>query len=329
MTGMTRRIVLALLTSSLLAAACSGNGDATTSTPSTAASDATATFSAQVASSDLATSSPEEVQVGVFSSTAEEGVQLLSYGQVDVAFSYLGADGSDAPSAGPSTTADFVPAPGDAPLDAEGPTLTNPAEVAGVYVTPDISFPQSGIWNASVTASVDGGAPFALDAAFTVYADHRIPAPGDAALATKNHTIDSKGVPAVAIDSRAQDGAEVPDPGLHDSTIAEGLRQGRPMLVQFATPVYCQSQFCGPDVEWLEGFAAERPDDAAYIHVEVWNDYQAQAVNEAAAAWLYRDEELTEPWLFLIDAKGDIAARWGPLFDPAGVERELDRVLAG
>lgn len=324
MTGMTRRIVLALLTSSLLAAACSGDGDATTSTPSTAASDATATFSAQVASSDLATSSPEEVQVGVFSSTAEEGVQLLSYGQVDVAFSYLGADGSDAPSAGPSTTADFVPAPGDAPLDAEGPTLTNPAEVAGVYVTPDISFPQSGIWNASVTASVDGGAPFALDAAFTVYADHRIPAPGDAALATKNHTIDSKGVPAVAIDSRAQDGAEVPDPGLHDSTIAEGLRQGRPMLVQFATPVYCQSQFCGPTVEAQEDLAEEYEGVAEFIHIEIWRDYEESTVNQAAADWLLREGDLTEPWMFLIDADGVVVERWGPLFDLDAVRASLE-----
>jgi hypothetical protein len=136
-------------------------------------------------------------------------------------------------------------------------------------------------------------------------------------------------VDPAAIDSRAAETGEVPDPDLHGVSIADAVKAGRPTLVLFATPVYCQSQFCGPDVEWLEGFAAERPDDATYIHVEVWNDYQTQAVNEAAAEWLYRDEELTEPWMFLIGDDGDIVARWGPLFDPAEVERELDRVLAG
>jgi hypothetical protein len=326
---MTRRVLLVLLSSVVLAASCTSEGDDAPASTSTTRSGADATtFSAQVASTDLAANAAEQVQIGVFSSTAEEGVQLLSFGEIDVAFSYLGAEGSDAPSAGPSSKADFVPAPGDAPLDAEGPTLTNPAEVAGVYVTPDITFPEAGIWNASVTASVDGGEPVILDAAFSVYPDHRIPAPGDEALATKNHTIDSKGVPAVAIDSRAQDGAEVPDPGLHDSTIAEGLRQGRPMLVQFATPVYCQSQFCGPTVEAQEDLAEEYGGVAEFVHVEIWRDYEESTVNQAAADWLLRDGDLTEPWMFLIDADGVIVERWGPLFDLDDVRASLEALRA-
>jgi hypothetical protein len=112
-------------------------------------------------------------------------------------------------------------------------------------------------------------------------------------------------------------------------SIAQAIRDGRPALVLFATPVYCQSQFCGPDVEWLQGLAADRPDDADYIHVEIYKDYETQTVNDAASEWLERDDQLTEPWLYLIGADGTIAGRWGPLFDPSDVEAALDEVAGG
>jgi hypothetical protein len=332
MMTMTRRLLPAVVMLTVFAAACTGGDDPAPADPPTGSSAAPAgdasTFSAQVASSDLAAGSAEPVQIGVFSSTADAGVQLLSFGDIDVAFSYLGADGGQPPAAGPTTSAGFVPAPGAGATEGDGPTLTIPSDVAGVYVTPDVTFPDAGLWNATVTASVDGGAPVTLDAAFTVYPEHRIPAPGDEALATKNLTVDSKGAPAVAIDSRAQDGADVPDPELHDTTIAEALRAGRPVLVQFATPVYCQSNFCGPTVEAQEELAAEYGDVATFIHIEIWRDYEQSVVNRAAADWLLRDGDLTEPWMFLIGADGTILERWGPLFDMAEVRAALDGLPA-
>ena len=87
--------------------------------------------------------------------------------------------------------------------------------------------------------------------------------------------------------------------------------------------MYCQSQFCGPTVDALAEVAADGPADAAYIHVEIWHDFQASEINRAAADWLLRDGDLTEPWLFLIDRDGTIVDRWGPLFDPDEVRAEL------
>jgi hypothetical protein len=96
--------------------------------------------------------------------------------------------------------------------------------------------------------------------------------------------------------------------------------------VLFATPVYCQSRFCGPDTEILERLAKDYPDRAVYIHVEIWKDFTKSVVNQGAADWLYRDGDLTEPWLYLIGANGTIADRWGPLFDPDEVAADLDRL---
>jgi hypothetical protein len=81
----------------------------------------------------------------------------------------------------------------------------------------------------------------------------------------------------------------------------------------------------------LQRIAAEHPDRAVYIHVEIWKEYEpdSQVVNKGAAEWLLRElpdgtPQMTEPWLFLIGSDGIVADRWGPLFDPAEVTAALD-----
>ncbi len=136
----------------------------------------------------------------------------------------------------------------------------------------------------------------------------------------------SSHVAPVAIDSRAQGGTPVPAPELHRDTVAGAIAAHRAALVLFATPVYCQSQFCGPSTDALERIAKTGPKDADYIHVEIYANYDKHQINRAAAQWLLRNGDLTEPWLYLIAPSGRIADRWGPLFDPSQVMTELRRV---
>ena len=98
--------------------------------------------------------------------------------------------------------------------------------------------------------------------------------------------------------------------------------------MQFATPVYCVSRFCGPTVEAQEELASEYRGVADFIHVEIWRDYDASVVNQAAADWLLRGRDLTEPWLYLIGPDGIIVDRWGPLFDLDDVRSSLDGLRA-
>jgi hypothetical protein len=151
------------------------------------------------------------------------------------------------------------------------------------------------------------------------------------ALATENLTMDSKVRPG-AIDSMADGGGEIPDPELHEWTIADAIAQGRPALVLFGTPAYCTSRFCGPEVTELQRIGAGYPDRAVFIHIEIWKRYdppETQVINQGAADWLLREApdgtpEMTEPWLYLIGSDGLIADRWGPLFDPADVGAALE-----
>jgi hypothetical protein len=300
----------------LLTTACSsGSSTGAGSTSPDASGSGSPTFALQVASPDLYVGTPQRVQVGVFGSS-DQGVELLTGGSIPM--SLVSAAGGD-PIAG---TAIYVPAPGTPA--AKDPSLTSPSDARGVYQLDDVTFPTAGQWQARLSYTA-GGQPIDLTDAFTVAETPALPAPGDKALPSKNLTMASNVAPQ-AIDSRAQDGAKVPDAELHQATIADAIAQGRPALVLFSTPVYCQSQFCGPSTDALEKLEKSGPVEADYIHVEVWNDYQKNTINKVAADWLLRNGDLTEPWLYLIGADGMIIDRWAPLFDPAEVRKEFERV---
>ncbi len=210
------------------------------------------------------------------------------------------------------------------PQDGPEPTFTDPNDARGIYLA-DVAFDQAGTWQVDATVDIPGEGTQTLSASFDVAQKHSLPAPGDRAQATENLTMDSTGVPPAAIDSRALDGAPVPDPDLHQTTIADALAQQRPILVLFSTPTYCVSLMCGPETDGLEALAQKYPDRAVFIHVEIWRNYQKSVVNAAANDWVCCDAtgSLTEPWLFLIGTDGVIKDRWGPLFDPEQVAKDL------
>jgi hypothetical protein len=74
----------------------------------------------------------------------------------------------------------------------------------------------------------------------------------------------------------------------------------------------------------VERLAARYDDRAVFIHVEIWRDFENQVINQAAADWLLRDGDLTEPWVFLIGADGTVLDRWATLFREDEVAAELE-----
>jgi hypothetical protein len=314
-----RRLLLSMLVLATAAVSCTGGkGEDNKNTD--------ISFSAQMASTWHYAGAPQRVQVGIVASDAN-GLHLVTQGTLDIGFSYLGTDGKGEPAAGPNATASYVPVPGT-DVSGDAPTITSGAR--GVYEAMDVSFDQAGVWRATLSFEIDGVARH-LRADFAVTQESKIPAPGMRAPKTESLTIASKGVRKGAIDSMADAGGKIPDPELHRWTIADAIAQRRPALVLFGTPAYCESQFCGPEVTEVQRLAAEHPDRAVYIHIEIWKDYNAQpqVVNKGAADWLLRklpdgSPEMTEPWLFLIGADRVIADRWGPLFDTDEVAAELE-----
>jgi hypothetical protein len=311
---------LASLAAILLLAACSSS--ATKATSSTSAP-AAATLSAEVASYDLAVGPPARFLVGVLTNDK----QGVSFGTVQLRFCFRGATQPDVNCKyGKTSTASFLTIPGSPPPPAGAitPQAVSSAQSKGVYAT-DASFDRAGVWQVEVEADV-GGARRQGTGEFQVLEHHAIPAPGDAALATPNLTLSTPDTPPAAVDSRASAGGLIPDPELHRSTIAAALAAHRPIVVVFSTPVYCISRFCGPITDMVDDLAKTYGDRATFIHVEVWRDYQQQQVNRGAADWLYRNNDLTEPWVFLIGADGKIAARWDNVATRAEIEPLVSRL---
>jgi hypothetical protein len=282
-------------------AACTSNGGGPTGTSGTP-------VNVLMATSDHYVGAPQRLSFGLVLNDE----RLVSFGSVDVSFVFRGS-GDDQPQPGPAAVGVYLPTPGtdDRP---GGPAVTLPSEARGVYQVEDVTFDGAGVWEAHVTADVEGVGVVRGAAGFVVLDEPQYPAPGQEALPTENLTVDSDGAPPAAIDSRAVHGGRIPDPELHQTTIADALRRGVPALVIFSTPVYCPSRFCGPVTQVVERLAHRYDDRAEFIHVEIWRDNDAGTINQAAADWLFREGNLTEPWLYLIDADGIIVDRWNTLW---------------
>lgn len=317
------RTVIALLTMAVLLAACSG-GSREEPAP-LAGQGNRPQLAVEVGSYDLAAGSNTRFLVGLLASDN----RFVSYGTVKLGFAFLG---KDQPSTTGTTsiiaTGRFLPIPGSPPADGKpGPVALSGAEVRGVYAA-QVTFDRPGYWGVFVNADLQGQGPASATSTFQVQAKHQVPAVGDRALPTKNLTLASTGVPRAAIDSRAQTEGKIPDPQLHRVTIARAIAERRPVVAVFATPVYCVSRFCGPITDMIAELAPRYP-KAAFVHVEIWRDFEKREVNKGAADWLLRKDDLNEPWVFVIGPDGRIAARFDNVATKAEVEAALKRLSAG
>ena len=306
----------AALAVALLAAACSGDGS---DPPQDRGGDVE--LSAEVASFDLAAGLPGRFLVGL-GILAPEGQLFVSGGSIDLTFSFLGEGQATGSEPYRDATATFLPIPGSSGPFEDQPVAAPASSGRGVYSVETFEFDRPGFWEVEVTADVRDHGPLTATAAFEVLPDPMIPAPGDPAPEVDNLTMGSTDAPEAAIDSRASTG-EIPDPELHETTVADAIRAGHPALVAIATPVYCVSKFCGPVTDMVQELAAEYGDRADFIHIEVWRDFEGTVVNEAAAEWILRGDTLQEPWVFLVGADGRVVQRW----DNVATRQEIEPLL--
>lgn len=318
-----RRTAALLLTGALLTlAACADEAKE----PSSGSGADGGELIVQVASYEVLAGEEQRVLLGLLLPDQ----RFVSQGTVDVEFFYLGTEeGRGKAQPGPEAEAGFLSIPGtsDHHAASEVPVAAPASQGRGVYAA-YTTFDRVGFWSAQVTADVADEGKLTGNSVFEVVENGPIPAVGEPAPKTDNLTIDSKDAPIGAVDSRAASGGKVPDPALHQITIAESIRRGEPALVVFATPVYCVSRFCGPITDMVEDLERAYGDRANFIHVEIWRNYKGQVINKGAADWLYHGGDLTEPWIFLIDAEGRVAARWDNVATPAEIEpflKELPR----
>jgi hypothetical protein len=274
-----------------------------------------AAFVAEVANYQLLADRPNRFLVGLFG----RDDRWVSFGGARLRF--IGPDGGTPPELA-DVDADFLALPGTPDSDGRSPTLTLAADGRGVYAARNVTFPDPGVWEVEVSVELDGTTKTANDA-FEVIAEPVVPAVGDQAPAT-DHPVLGDDVDPGTLDSRARDGDALPDPELHELSIADAVEAHRPAVVVFSTPVYCVSRFCGPITDMVADLAADYADRAAFIHVEIWSDFESRTLNPAARVWLQAsDGQAREPWTFLIGADGKIAGSW----DNVATRGEIEPLL--
>lgn len=336
MRAISRRATAALSCVLLVLTACTDAGGEDDGEPSGAddepseADVADSELRLSVASFDLHTGEDQRLLLGV--TTAQGG--LLAFGDIEVELGPAGEDPKEVELT-QRTTASFLPVPGAEPEgDGSAPSVLVGQAGAGVYEA-FVDLDEPGDWAVRITAELadgtirTGATSLSKQRPNGIAEEPRVPAVGDDAPRTRNLTIDDidgeRVLPAM-VDSRAGDDDEVPDPWIHDATIAEGIEDGRPVVALFATPAYCVSRFCGPITDTFADLAQRYDDRAEFVHVEVWRDYEERALNEAAAEWIQTEHGGHEPWTFLIDENGEIAARWDNVLDLDALVDELEQL---
>ena len=110
---------------------------------------------------------------------------------------------------------------------------------------------------------------------------------------------------AKAIDTRVPAATDLLRDDLYD------VLGKKPVVLTFATPQLCQSRVCGPVVDVVDQVKSEVGDKASFIHVEIYNDNDA---NKGFRPQVKAFRLPTEPWTFVIDRSGRVSTRFDGAF---------------
>ena len=151
---------------------------------------------------------------------------------------------------------------------------------------------------------------------------------GDAAPASTNRTTAEVG------DLAQLTSAYEPALTLYETNIAEAVGSGKPTMVVFATPAFCTSATCGPQVETVGELSEDYAERANFIHVEVYdNPHEVQGdLSRGRLSRVVDEWGLTtvphwtnESWVFLVGKDGLVKSR----FEAYTSITELEEALLG
>jgi hypothetical protein len=182
-----------------------------------------------------------------------------------------------------------------------------------VYVA-QVNFPTPGRWLVGVQAKTKDGKTLNGGVELPVVDTSLSPVPGQPAISVATPTIDNP-MDADPLCSNA------PVCSMHAVSLDAALKNGKPTVITFAAPAYCQSETCGPVVHLVDAAAKQAGDKANFIHVEAYDKDTVGTLTPTLTAWKFQ----IEPWTFFIDGKGIVKDRIPGAFG----ETELaDRVAA-
>lgn len=198
------------------------------------------------------------------------------------------------------------------------------------------TFPEDGIWVALAEIEREPGlveVGLAANVGVGKQEANTMPRPGERAIAVPTPTTsNARGVDPIC--------TLLPSPcSMHAISLDRALDNAKPTVLIIGTPRFCQSQFCGPEVEIIDALAAETS-GVDFVHMEVLkNDDQANVqayygqppdgyrgtpLAPAAISWnLYE-----EPVIYFIDAGGVVKTRLLGAIDGVAARAALEALVA-
>ena len=93
----------------------------------------------------------------------------------------------------------------------------------------------------------------------------------------------------------------------------------------FSTPAFCATATCGPTLDIVKSLADAYPDGVNFVHAEVYENLDADSVDDLILAPAINDWQLpSEPWVFVVDGDGIIAGAYEGAIDGSEVTSDLD-----
>jgi hypothetical protein len=335
------------------AAACGGDGDSQTTRtidwPSTAADGAptgeatngSSAYSGVIVTVDLATG-PNRFAVAVI---GNESIQPVQGADVSLRF-YKLLQGNEGELRAEAEAQEVIM---DRFYVDEVTGRTVGSGQIAVYVA-NPAFDETGDWGVEIAGAVDGRDIGQIALPFEVKPPEHVFSVGDPAPKSRQ-----------AIASDVEDVLEIdtmqPPDSMHEMTIEDAVTSGKPSVIFFGTPAFCEKLTCGPVLQTVVLPLYQQYNDVAnFVHVEPFFlepvrsgagfcAVPAYNVNHARAGFAegpgpcpaLSEEELqavgeswnltSEPVLFVVDGEGVIAGKFEAVVSPAEVEEVLAAVL--
>ena len=191
-------------------------------------------------------------------------------------------------------------------------------------------FARAGDWGMEVTGHQAGKPDRTARVVFSVREKTETPAIGAAAPASDTPTAtDPAAIAAISTDTD-------PDAAMYALSVKDAIAAGKPFVLVFATPLFCTSGTCGPALDQVKQVMGAYVGRVNFIHVEPYKlqltDEKTQpeldALGHPQPVQAVLDWGLpTEPYVFVVDAKGKVAAKFEGMAYPDELTAALDALL--
>ena len=198
----------------------------------------------------------------------------------------------------------------------------------GTYST-ELTFDRPGLWQLEISVQ-DGDLAVSGRLEVEVAEKSLVPDVGSTPPPSRTKTLSNTG------DVQQLTTAFTPDPNLYQISIGDAAKSNRPAVIVFATPAFCTSPTCGPQVETVSKLRDAHPGEANFIHVEIYDnpeeiqgDLSRARFAEAVEEWKLNrlPNWFNESWTFVFDSEGRIHQRFEGYVTLEELEESLQEVL--